>query len=219
MSETDGFTQMIDDANAFFVELKQNNARDWFEPRKDHFVENIRKPGEFFASLLAEEISRKTGQPHKGKLYRIYRDVRFSKDKTPYNTHFHVSADPIDRDTLAPTFFFASESGEMALYLGMVGFQGESLLRYRAFIDTWGDRLEEEREAAGAHYAEFGPAALKRVPAPYDKDHPHGDLLKRKSLIFKRDMGRDFRKVGLLKAVLNEVATFQPLHRFLTERL
>ncbi|MEL7213530.1 MAG: DUF2461 domain-containing protein [Pseudomonadota bacterium] len=219
MTEIDGFTQMIDDANAFFVELKNNNNRDWFEPRKEHFVENVRKPGEFFASLLAEEISRKTGQPHKGKLYRIYRDVRFSKDKTPYNAHFHVSADPIDRDTLAPVFFFASEPGEMALYIGMVGFQGERLLRYRAFIDKWGDRLEEEREAAGAVYAHFGPPALKRVPAPYDKDHPHGELLKRKSLILKRDMDDSFRKIGLLKAVLDEVDRFKPLHSFISERL
>lgn len=219
MTQPDGFTQMIDDANAFFTELKQNNEKAWFEPRKDHFVENIRKPGEFFASLLAEEISRKTGQPHKGKLYRIYRDVRFSKDKTPYKTHFHVSADPTDQDALAPTFFFASEPGEMAFYIGMVGFQGEALLRYRAFVDKWGDRLEEERASSGATYAYFGPAALKRVPAPYDKDHPHGDLLKRKSLIFKRDMDSRFREVGLLKAVLEETERLLPLHRFICERL
>lgn len=219
MTQIDGFTQMIDDANAFYVELKQNNEKAWFEPRKEHFVESIRKPGEFFASLLAEELSRKTGMPHKGKLYRIYRDVRFSKDKTPYNAHFHVSADPTDKDALAPVFFFASEPGEMAFYTGMVGFQGEILLRYRAFIDKWGNRLEQERKDAGADYAHFGPAALKRVPAPYDKDHPHGELLKRKSLIFKRDMADRFRDVGLLKAVLEEADRMMGLHTFITERL
>jgi len=219
MTQTDGFTQMIDDANAFFAELKHNNERAWFEPRKEHFVENIRKPGEFFASLLAEEISRKTGMPHKGKLYRIYRDVRFSKDKTPYNAHFHVSVEPSDRDALAPVFFFASEPGEMGFYLGMVGFQGETLLRYRAFIEKWGDRLTDEIAQSGASLASFGPAALKRVPAPYDKDHPHGALLKRKSLILRRDMDDSFRKAGLLKAVLDEASDFMALRTLLMERL
>lgn len=219
MTQTDGFTQMIDAANTFFAALTENNNKAWFEERKTHFVENIRKPGEFFTSLLAEEISRKTGSPHKGKLYRIYRDIRFSKDKTPYKTHFHVSVDPTEPDTMAPAFFFASEPGEMAFYLGRVGFQGQRLLRYRAFIDTWGDRLEEERAAAGADYAHFGPPAFKRVPAPYDKEHPHADLLKQKSLILKRDMDDSFRKTGLLNAVLEEVDRFLALRTFLAERL
>jgi len=55
---TDGFTQMIDDSNAFFTELAANNTKDWFTPRKDHYTANIKKPADLFAEILAEDFSQ-----------------------------------------------------------------------------------------------------------------------------------------------------------------
>ena len=77
----DSFTKMVDTAQAFFAELAAANTREWFEPRKAHYASAIRKPSELFAEVVSDELSSLTGVRHDAKLFRIYRDVRFSKDK------------------------------------------------------------------------------------------------------------------------------------------
>lgn len=133
--------QMIDDSNAFFAELMQNKSKEWFTPRKDHYTANIKKPAEFLADLLADDLSRLTGQPHKPKLFRIYRDVRFSKDKTPLNAHLHMIWTPVTDNPFAPVFFFGSEPGDMTVGFGLRGMKGAALTRFRAFVDHWSDDL------------------------------------------------------------------------------
>ncbi len=98
---SDGFSELIDESNRFFLELKANNTREWFQDRKDFYTAEIKKPAELLADLLAEDLNRLTGVPHKPKLFRIHRDVRFSKDKTPYNAHLHFQWNRPDRD-MAP---------------------------------------------------------------------------------------------------------------------
>ncbi len=215
----DGFEQMIHDANAFFAELAQNNRRDWYEENKTRYVEGVKKPAEFFLSLIAEDLARITGDPMKPKLFRIHRDVRFSKDKTPYNTHLHLMWSPVDGHTLTPRWFFGMGEGYFMLGLGVIGLQGEGLTRFRSFIDAQGDALTDALEAAakagGARLSDWGPAPLKRVPKPYAPDHPHGDLLKRKSLTVSAEMPDDWEEMGLIKAVNLRVQTLLPVYRIL----
>ncbi|NJO55451.1 MAG: DUF2461 family protein [Rhodospirillales bacterium] len=87
---SDGFADMIATARTFLDGLAQNNDRDWFEAKKATFKSDIEAPLKLLTELFAEDIARITGAPHGGKVGRIYRDVRFSKDKTPYNTHVHA---------------------------------------------------------------------------------------------------------------------------------
>ncbi|WP_424972328.1 DUF2461 domain-containing protein [Dinoroseobacter sp. S76] len=221
MSEPDGFTQMIDSAERFFAELAQNNTRDWFEPRKDHYVEEIRKPATFLADIMAEELSRQSGQALKPKLFRIYRDVRFSKDKTPYNAHLHMIWTEADGDPLAPAYFFGVAPGKMDLGFGVIRMEGAGLTRYRAFVDAWGDLLCDRMSEAGLSLSDWGPDPLKRVPKPYPADHPHGDLLKRKSLIFHVPPPLDWRSHpgGLVSALRGAFGTVEPLAELLRSRL
>ena len=218
---TDGFTQMIDDSNAFFAELSQNNTKDWFNPRKDHYTENIKKPAEFFADLLADDFSRIAGVAHKPKLFRIYRDIRFSKDKTPLNAHLHILWSPVTENPFAPAFFFASSPSDLSIGFGLPFLKGDALPRFRAFIDAWGDQLVEAVEATGMHWSDWGAAPLKRVPKPYDADHPHGDLLKKKGLLLGAPLGQDWRdsEGGLIKAVRNKFEAASPLRTLLNEKL
>lgn len=217
----DGFTQMIDDSNAFFAELKQNNSKEWFTPRKDHYTANIKKPAEFFSDLMAEEISRITAQPHKPKLFRIYRDVRFSKDKTPLNAHLHMMWKPVGDNPFAPVFFFGSEPGDMTVGFGLMGMKGEVLARFRAFVDHWGDDLSTAIAETGMTFSNWGDAPLKRVPKPYEQDHPHADLLKRKSLILHAKMDDGWRDGagGLLGAVRAQYEATKPLRDLLNAKL
>jgi len=173
----DGFTQMIDDSNAFFTQLAQNNSKEWFNPRKDHYNANIKKPAEFFADVLSEDFSRIAGRTYQGKLFRIYRDVRFSKDKTPLNAHLHILWKQPGDNPFAPAFFFGSQPRQMSVGFGFMGFKGDALTRFRAFVDAWGDLLTDAIDETGMTWSDWGPAPLKRVPAPYDKEHPHGELL------------------------------------------
>jgi len=209
----DGFTEMVDAATPFFAALKANNTKEWFEPRKADYVKTIRKPAELFADIMAEDISRVTGETHAAKVFRIYRDVRFSKDKTPYNPWLHILWSP-QRDS-APSVFFACEGGEVRLFLGLAGLKGEGLTRYRALVDRMGDALQEEIARIGGDLVSFGSEPLKRVPKPYDANHPHAELLKRKSFIVRCTLPVTWRDVGLVAAARTQVSDFTGLRQLL----
>ena len=74
----------------FFRELRENNDRDWFEAHKDVFLEHVKAPMEELTACVMAEVSRfapeHAGEPKKA-IFRLYRDTRFSNDKTPYKTH------------------------------------------------------------------------------------------------------------------------------------
>ncbi len=213
MTAEDGFTQMIDEATAFFTDLAKNNRKDWFDPRKDHYTQAIKKPAEFFTSLMEEEIAKLLGRPVKGKLFRIYRDVRFSKDKTPYNTHLHILWSGTGDAPLTPGVFFAAELDGLWAGYGIPGAKGEALTRLRAFIDAQSDALDSAIATSGMTLSTWGPEPLKRVPAPYDQDHPQATLLKRKNLIIGGPLEPDWRihDSGLIGALRDEVRKIKPL--------
>lgn len=211
----DGFEQMVDEALAFFKELDANNSKAWFEPQKARYKEQVAGPAGFFADLVAEDIARLTGKPHAPKIFRIYRDVRFSKDKTPLNTHLHILWQPSDKDALAPSWFWGLAPDYFTFGMGVMGLQGATLTRYRAFVDSWGDSLAQALDSAqgaiGAEISDWGPAPLKRVPKPYDSAHPHADLLKRKALAVSASMPADWRTRGLVKATVDQVTGLLPV--------
>ncbi|WP_108836177.1 TIGR02453 family protein [Tateyamaria sp. Alg231-49] len=211
----DGFEKIVEEALAFFTQLEANNSKDWFNPRKEHYKEAIAGPAGFFADLMAEDIARLTGKPHSSKVFRIYRDVRFSKDKTPLNTHLHMMWQPADKDPLAPVWFWGLSREYFVLGMGVVGLKGEALARYRAFVDSWGDglqsALDDARDTLGAELGDWGPEPLKNVPKPYNKDHPHAELLKRKGLTVSSPIPRDWRKTGVMKATLTNAKGLIPV--------
>jgi hypothetical protein len=104
---SDGFAEMIPRAVDFFRRLGADNTKAFYEAHKDFYTAEIRKPAELMADLFAEDLARHTGKPHGPKVFRIHRDVRFSKDKTPYNTHLHLMWSR-PGDALAPAWFFGA---------------------------------------------------------------------------------------------------------------
>lgn len=218
---SDGFAELIDRSNAFFAELARNNSRDWFAPRKDHYTTEIRRPAELLADLVAEDLSRLTGTAHSAKVFRIYRDVRFSKDKSPYTPHLHISWRPSKGPEAAPQWFFGSAPDYLVLCTGLPDLSGDSLTRWRTFVDAEGDSLAEGIELAerqiGARMSGWGVAPLKRVPKPYAPDHPHGNLLKRKSLVLEAPPRSDWRDAGLIPALRATAEGFLPLWRLLSQ--
>jgi uncharacterized protein (TIGR02453 family) len=183
----DGFSP---EAIQFLVDLAANNDRAWFVPRKAQFEALLKHPMEALCAALAERFeARGIGlTADQRSPFRIYRDTRFSKDKSPYKTA--VSAQfPAVGVAGGPSGYFHLEPGEIYAGGGLYRPPAPVLAAWRRLVDTDPGRVHGALEAPafvtafGTIYAE---ARLARVPAGFTKDHPDGELLKLKDLIFGR---------------------------------
>jgi uncharacterized protein (TIGR02453 family) len=160
---SDGFAEMITGAIAFFERLKANNTKAFYEEHKLFYRDEIKKPAELMADLFAEDLAKATGVPHGPKLFRIHRDVRFSKDKTPYNTHLHLLwSRPGEATT--PAWFFGASPDYLTLGMGVIGLEKDNLTRFRQMIDTAGDDLTDAMGSARSHRKRH-PVRLGAGPA------------------------------------------------------
>ena len=100
------FSAFSSDVPAFLAELNENNSKDWFAANKARYDDGIKAPAQEFGAAMCAVLEQATDMPHKAKLYRVYRDVRFSKDKTPYNAHLHMSFIPETGQNTPPMWFF-----------------------------------------------------------------------------------------------------------------
>ena len=160
-------------------------------------------------------------RPLGAKLFRIHRDVRFSKDKSPYNTHVHlgfqapkVPGEPRRRGG----FYFGLEADKATVGVGAFDFGPADLERYRKAVAS--DGADLTALLAGLD-ATLHPPDLKRVPAPYPADHPRGELLRHKGLNVWRDL--DDRALiaspRLADAVVAAFAELDAVNVWLTEVL
>ena len=213
-----GFAGFPPTAMRFLADLTANNDRDWFAAHRDAYEATIRQPGEAFVEAMAPRLSAIAGQPMSGKIFRIHRDVRFSKDKRPYNTHLHVAFLPATG--AGPTgsgFYLGLEPDRLVLGAGCFEF-GERLDAYRAAAAD-DEVLADILAGLAADSYRLSDPELKRVPAPYPANHPHADLLRRKSVTAWRDT--DDRRLIETAAVMDlcgeTFARLTPLHRWLTD--
>ncbi|MGI9368687.1 MAG: TIGR02453 family protein [Ruegeria sp.] len=181
----DPFHQLIADAQTFLADLAANNSRDWFNTHKSRYETELKRP----AILLLEQFAHSIGDGTGIKLFRPQRDVRFSNDKTPYNTHLHLLWTLPENGGLPVGFFFGVSPSYVSVGGGVMGFDQSGLTAWRDAVDSEvGDRLIDllaDYETQGFRIAQ---PELKRVPSPFDKAHPNGDLLRRKSITVWRDL-------------------------------
>jgi len=175
----------------FLRDLDQNNDRSWFQQNRDRFESHLKQPAiDFivdFARPLAE-ISphfRADPRPVGGSLFRIYRDTRFSRDKSPYKTHCGIQfRHRRDRDVHAPRYYVHLEPSGSFVGVGLWHPATPTLRLIRDAIVADPDRwLAVTGEAGYATRFKLKGDSLKRVPREYPKDHPLGDDLRRKDFI------------------------------------
>jgi uncharacterized protein (TIGR02453 family) len=169
---------------AFLGELKQHNDREWFNANKDRYERELKEPALAFVEDLGHRLPEVA--PHltadKRSLFRIYRDTRFSKDKTPYKTHVGIyfrHARSKEADTAG--LYLHLEPGHVFLGAGTWHPGSPALKRIR---DTLVARPEAWRSALAAVAPVWRLAdgeSLKRAPAGYSPDHPLIEDIKRKS--------------------------------------
>lgn len=173
----DPFADLIPDARAFLAGLAQNNSRDWFTAHKEEYEATLKHPALLLLDQLAAQLKAQGEQTVTTKLFRPHRDVRFSKDKTPYNSHLHMLW-----QVGQAALFFGVAPDYVTFGGGVMAFDKNQLTNWRAAVDsdTGGDIANLTQTLMAQGYTPDA-AELKRVPAPYDKDHPRAELLRHKS--------------------------------------
>lgn len=190
MAEQTNFPGFPTDALTFFREIKMHNQREWFAGNKSRYIDSVQAPAvEFVIALgtrlraIAPEIQFDTATNGTGSVMRIYRDVRFSKDKSPYKDWLGIGlwGGPKKNHHSGVYFGFSDDGGGM--HVGSHQFSKVFLAAYRAAVseERYGANLENALGNLGKDYTVNGEQ-LKRVPPGYDRDHPRGDLLRYKSL-------------------------------------
>lgn len=176
----------------FFRELKVNNNREWFQDHRQEYIDFLQTPAVSFVVELGERlksefpnISYDTRTNGAGSVMRIYRDIRFSKDKTPYKDHLGVNLWDGPGKKASPGFHFFMDTNSAAFYGGYHVFPKEYLAAYR---DAVSDDLRGEDlvgalgELSKTEGFEVGGDQLKRVPPGFDQEHARGDLLRYKGM-------------------------------------
>lgn len=167
----------------FLRDLKANNDRAWFNANKARYERALKQPAEIFCDEIATRLKRLTGTAHAAKIFRIHRDVRFSKDKTPYSAHLHVSFIPETGQPSPPAWMVGVDPQRVAIGVGCFAFDKPGLEAFRHAVDGKdGARLSKLIARLRDDGVRVGEPELKRVPAPFAGDHPRGNLLRRKGL-------------------------------------
>ena len=221
-----GFQGFSQDLFQFLDELTLNNNRDWFNENKPRYEAVIREPARAFVRAMEprlEDISphftaddRKVG----GSLMRIYRDTRFSKDKTPYKTNVGIQfRHEAGKDVHAPGFYVHLDAETIFIGVGMWRPTGDSLAGVRRKIDEESDRWSNIIGVKSfATTFTQGGESLKRAPKGYSVDHPMIDELKRKDFIASTELAHDdVIGAGFLDLVTDLFTTSTPYMQFLCE--
>lgn len=185
MSKT-AFPGFSPDAVKFLRALKRNNRRDWFQPRKEKYESVIKAPMLEFVACLNEEFARFAPAyvtPPEKAVYRIYRDTRFSPDKTPYKTHIAAifpRNSAVKRE--GAVFYLHFTEKELLGFGGVWGPDRDELMAYRTLLRDNHEEFEailkdqSLRKLVGGLQGE----QLSRMPKGFPVDHPAGRLLRQK---------------------------------------
>ncbi len=177
------------EAIGFLRELKANNTKDWFAANKATYETHLKAPSKLFVEDMELALRDLTGQDHGSKIFRIHRDVRFSKDKTPYNAHLHIAFIPTGQAVQPPMWFFGLSPEKLSLGCGVFQYGKGALDTFRdAMAGPLGGELIEITLEMQKQGFRIGEPDLKRVPSGFDKDHPHQEALRRKGFSVWRDV-------------------------------
>lgn len=205
----------------FLKALKRSNNRAWFQAHRAEY-DQASQAFEAFVGALIDEL-RPTEGLHgltpKDCIFRIYRDVRFSKDKTPYKTHMGAYIAPGGRKSMGVGYYIqVSPGGESMIAGGMHEPDPKHLAKFRQIIDR--DPKPFKKIVASKAFRDyFGGVEgekLKTAPKGYAKDHPDIELLRMKQVtVYHRIPDRDLLAPGIVKETLKGFKLMKPLLTYL----
>lgn len=212
---------------AFFRGLKKNNNREWFEEHKHEYEEHVKLPMQSMVAALKPHFAQFAPEfdiNPKRSIFRIYRDVRFSNDKTPYKTH--VAAHFVLRGTpkgfLGSGYYLHVDSSECFVGGGIYMPDSGQLKEIRKAIAGHGEEFLAIMNARPfkKRFGRMEGDRLQRMPKGYDEEHPMGEWLKLKQFFVGVSMkGDTCLTAGYVKMAASICEDAAPLVRFLNNAL
>jgi uncharacterized protein (TIGR02453 family) len=218
---------MPDEGLAFLEDLEERNTREFFDANKGLFKEQVAAPFAALVEAAAARLRRSVPDLGQPKIFRIYRDLRFTRDKTPYKTSMSASVPSRPREEVGgpgvATGFYVNV-GPAGLYTasGLYHPGRPELERVRAAIadPDMGHELEAILRRAAGKGLEPWLDPLQRMPRPWPADHPRAGLLRARSLVLNRQHERApwLQTAELLDHLIADWKAMIPFNRWL-ERL
>lgn len=210
----------------FLSALARHNDRVWFEKNKGQYLE-AKENFEKFISMLLNELVKfnpsLAGLDPRKLPFRIYRDVRFSKDKSPYKVNMGAGISPGGKMMQEPGYYIHLEPKKSFIAGGMYMPEPGNLAKIRQEIDYNGEALEKIVKSKSFRkwfkgFDDFDK--LKTVPKGYPKDHPRLDWLQHRSLIVSHNFTEaQVTDKKFLKNVVEACKAIKPLNDFLKEAM
>lgn len=211
--------QLPDDIFQFFNELAKNNTREWFQDHKPRFKsleQDVKLFGEKLKGLLNTE-----DRVDRAKLFRIYRDVRFSKDKTPFKTHFGISFHR-EKPALRGGYYLHIKPGDNFIATGFWNPNKEDLLRIRKEMEIDPSEFREIMENVNFKkvWGYLEGEEVKTAPKNFSKDDPNIDLIRKKQYIFTKSYSdKEVLAPNFIENVHNDFKTIRPFFDYMSDVL
>jgi len=204
----------------FLKKLKKNNHRDWMQEHKKEYLASEQELKNFYAEV--EAGLNKNDEISKVKVFRINRDIRFSKDKTPYNVHRSVSFSRAG-DHRRGGYYLRLEPGNSAMAGGFFGPEPADLLRIRKELEMDAKPIrkildeKEFKKAFGGFITEY---AVKTAPKGFSKEDPNIDLIRLKSFIVVHKFAdAEVHSKGFAATVVRHFELLRPYFDYMSEVL
>ncbi len=210
------------DLFTFLRQLKRRNDREWFAKNKARYQQVVIEPAMAFISGFASHLEKLSphfvadARPTRGSLFRIYRDTRFSLDKTPYKTHIGIQfLHESGKDAHAPVFYLHLEPDGCFAAAGVWHPDNRALTKIRTVIAAQPERWEE-----ATRKLELEGESLTRPPKGFDRNHPFIEDLKRKDFVASVALTEEqVCGLTLMRDFTKACMTMKPLVEFTTKAL
>ena len=216
----------------FYSDLKQNNNHLWFNDHKGDYEQQVLAPAQAFVSAMGERLKTLSSQivvntrtNGSGSIFRIYNDVRFSKDKTPYKPYLGIFFwEGSQKKMECPGLYFHLESGKLMLFAGMHMFPKPMLDAYRrAVVDPEkGDALLKVVQQLAANPSiKIGGKHYKKFPAGYETTPDRVDFLLYDSLYasLESEIPPEFNTPVILDYCMDRFRAMYPLQQWMVNSL
>ena len=204
---------------SFLKELKLNNNREWFNENKDRF-NNIQSQVKIFAQEVNDSLNV-SDNIEKIKIFRIYRDLRFSKDKTPYKKNIGMAFHRA-KPELRGGYYLEISADESFIAVGFWNPNKEDLLRIRKEIEIDGQEFKRiiNQKKIKDIWGDLRGDEVKTSPKGFTSDHEYIDLIKKKQFIFiKKLKEKDILDEKFQKELVNYFKSIRPFFDYMSEVL
>jgi len=214
----------------YLTHLSKNNNREWFEKNRDRFSTEFLEPAMDFVVQLGQKLSKSNPDlqfiPKTDKsIFRLHRDVRFSKNKSPYKTNLGILLwEGSGKKMECSGYYVHLEPGKIFLGTGMYEFTKDQLKYYRELVaePSKGRELNNLiNKLLKNNDFKPGGKTYKRVPKGYDENYKYADLLKYSGLYlyYENDNTSDLSNKSFVNFCFNTFKQLRPLHNWLVKNI